>query len=156
MLGQKANTEKLVRWLVPLFLIGFAAIAIYYSTTFKKMPPILKRGIQPSDFPQLISGLIISLTLLMVWFDPIKLNERVTSKTWLSMAALIGFVLLVQIDIFIALGVFAAALSILWGERRVHLIALVGAGIPIMIFFLFDLVFRVRFPRGILTSLWYG
>ena len=156
MLGQKGNTEKLVRWLVPLFLIGFAAIAIYYSTTFKKMPPILKRGIQPSDFPQLISGLIISLTLLMVWFDPIKLNERVTSKTWLSMAALIGFVLLVQIDIFIALGVFAAALSILWGERRVHLIALVGAGIPIMIFFLFDLVFRVRFPRGILTSLWYG
>lgn len=156
MLGQKGNTEKLVRWLVPLFLIGFAVIAIYYSTTFKKMPPILKRGIQPSDFPQLISGLIISLTLLMVWFDPIKLNERVTSKTWLSMAALIGFVLLVQIDIFIALGVFAAALSILWGERRVHLIALVGAGIPIMIFFLFDLVFRVRFPRGILTSLWYG
>ena len=127
MSGQKGNTEKLVRWLVPLFLIGFAAIAIYYSTTFKKMPPILKRGIQPSDFPQLISGLIISLTLLMVWFDPIKLNERVTSKTWLSMAALIGFVL-----------------------------ALVGAGIPIMIFFLFDLVFRVRFPRGILTSLWYG
>lgn len=156
MSGQKGNTEKLVRWLVPLFLIGLAAIAIYYSTTFKKMPPILKRGIQPSDFPQLISGLIISLTLLMVWFDPIKLNERVTSKTWLSMAALIGFVLLVQIDIFIALGVFAAALSILWGERRVHLIALVGAGIPIMIFFLFDLVFRVRFPRGILTSLWYG
>lgn len=156
MSGQKENTERLVRWLVPLFLIGFAVIAIYYSTTFKKMPPILKRGIQPSDFPQLISGLIISLTLLMVWFDPIKLNERVTSKTWLSMAALIGFVLLVQIDIFIALGVFAAALSILWGERRVHLIALVGAGIPIMIFFLFDLVFRVRFPRGILTSLWYG
>jgi len=156
MSGQKGNTEKLVRWLVPLFLIGFAAIAIYYSTTFKKMPPILKRGIQPSDFPQLISGLIISLTLLMVWFDPIKLNERVTSKTWLSMAALIGFVLLVQIDIFIALGVFAAGLSLLWGERRMHLIALVGAGIPIMIFFLFDLVFRVRFPRGILTSLWYG
>lgn len=156
MSGQKGNTEKLVRWLVPLFLIGFAVIAIYYSTTFKKMPPILKRGIQPSDFPQLISGLIISLTLLMVWFDPIKLNERVTSKTWLSMAALIGFVLLVQIDIFIALGVFAAGLSLLWGERRMHLIALVGAGIPIMIFFLFDLVFRVRFPRGILTSLWYG
>ena len=156
MSGQKEYTERLVRWLVPLFLIGFAVIAIYYSTTFKKMPPILKRGIQPSDFPQLISGLIISLTLLMVWFDPIKLNDRVTSKTWLSMAALIGFVLLVQIDIFIALGVFAAGLSLLWGERRVHLIALVGAGIPIMIFFLFDLVFRVRFPRGVLTSLWYG
>ena len=138
MSGQKEYTERLVRWLVPLFLIGFAGIAIYYSTTFKKMPPILKRGIQPSDFPQLISGLIISLTLLMVWFDPIKLNDRVTSKTWLSMAALIGFVLLVQIDIFIALGVFAAGLSLLWGERRVHLIALVGAGIPIMIFFLFD------------------
>jgi len=25
-----------------------------------------------------------------------------------------------------------------------------------VVFFLFDLVFRVRFPRGLLTSLWYG
>ena len=153
---QQLQTQRVVRWLVPVLLIGFTLVAIYYSTTFKKMPPILKRGIQPSDFPQLISGLIIGLTIMMVWFDPIKLNERITPKTWISMGALAGFVLLAQLDIFIALGAFAAGLSVLWGERRFHLIALVGVGIPVMIFFLFDLVFRVRFPRGLLTSLWYG
>lgn len=153
---EERSVERLMRWLIPLFLIGFAAIAIYYSTTFKKMPEILKRGIQPSDFPQLICGLIIFLTVLMVWLDPIKVSERMTKKTWFTLVALIGFVLLVQIDLFLALGVFAGGLSAMWGERQASRIAVVSLVMPIITFLLFDLVFRIRFPHGLLTSLWYG
>ena len=150
------KTEHFARWVVPIVLILFAVIAIYYTTTFKKMPPILKRGIQPSDFPQLICGLIIMLTAMMVWLDPIKLQERASKLTWITFGALFGFCLLMQIDFFLALAAFAAGLSYLWGKRRLHLIAFVGLAMPTAIFFLFDLVFRIRFPRGLLTNWWYG
>lgn len=150
------RTDWLVRWLVPIALILFACAAIYVSTTFKKMPPILKRGIQPSDFPQLVCGLIIALSLLMAWFDPVRMQERVVTKTWLTIALMAGFALLVCIDLFIALGCFAAALSALWGERRIGVLAGVGLLVPLAIFFLFDQAFQVRFPRGLLTNMWYG
>lgn len=153
---QERQSHPLVRWMVPLALIVFALVAIYISTTFKKMPPILKRGIQPSDFPQLIAGLIIFLSLLMAWFDPVKLQERVSAKTLLTVALIAAFVLLVRVDLFLALGVFAAALSALWGERRPAYLGLVGVVMPLTIFFIFDLAFKVRFPRGVLTNMWYG
>ena len=151
-----SSAERLARWLVPLALIAFAIAAIWISTTFKKMPPILKRGIQPSDFPQLVSGLIIFLTVLMAWLDPVRITERVSAKTLLTFAVMGLFVLLMPVDLFIALGVFAVALSALWGERRITMLAVVGIVIPALIFFLFDQAFQVRFPRGVLTNLWYG
>ncbi len=150
------KSGRLVRWMVPLTLIAFACVAIYISTTFKKMPPILKRGIQPSDFPQLICGLIIGLSLLMAWFDPARMQERISGKALLTIALMAGFVLLVQVDLFIALGVFAASLSALWGERRWIVLAAVGVAMPLVIFFVFDQAFQVRFPRGVLTNMWYG
>ncbi|WP_306259049.1 tripartite tricarboxylate transporter TctB family protein [Pararhizobium sp. IMCC21322] len=150
------NPDRRARWLVPICIILFCLVALYFTTTFKKMPPILKRGIQPSDFPQLVCLLIVSLTLLMVWKDPVKIVERVTSKSWMTMGLMIGFVALMQVDLFLALGAFAATLTMLWGERRPRNIALVGLLIPTSVFFLFDLVFKIRFPRGLLTSLWYG
>ena len=52
--------------------------------------------------------------------------------------------------------IFAAALTFYWGERRPLMLATVGLVMPLAIFFLFDQVFEIRFPRGLLTNLWYG
>ena len=147
---------RLARWLVPAVLIAFALGAIYISTTFKKMPPILKRGIQPSDFPQLISGLIIFLTLLMAWLDPVKITEKVSRQTLYTLAVMAGFVALMPVDLFLALAVFAFSLSLLWGERRPAMLGLVAVVVPLAIFVVFDQAFQIRFPRGLLTNLWYG
>lgn len=147
---------RLSRWLVPLVLVGFASGAIYHSTAFKKMPPILKRGIQPSDFPQLICAGIILMTVLMVWRDPVRPSGPVNGMVWATMGAMLGFALLAQVDLFLALGMFAVAVCMLWGERRIPRIALIGVAVPAAVFFLFDFVFQIRFPRGLLTSLWYG
>ena len=54
MSDERQSTGRFERWIVPATIILFCAAAFYLSTTFKKMPPILKRGIQPSDFPQLL------------------------------------------------------------------------------------------------------
>ena len=145
-----------MRWIVPAVLLALAGAAFWVTTGFDRMPPILKRGIQPADFPQLVAGLIAALTLLMVWRDPVRVTAGLDRTTLGSLGLVALFAALAPVDLFLALGIFAALLSVLWGERRADRIALVGFGVPVAVFFLFDLVFRIRFPRGVLTSLWYG
>ena len=120
------------------------------------MPPILKRGIQPSDFPQMVCVAIILMTVYMFWRDPVTVVEPMGSKTIGTIVLMFLFVLLTQLDLFLALALFAAALSIYWGERSFKRIAIVGLIVPVTVFFLFDQVFKIRFPRGLLTNLWYG
>ncbi|MBX2885791.1 MAG: tripartite tricarboxylate transporter TctB family protein [Granulosicoccus sp.] len=143
-------------WLVALVIIAFCVSAIWLSTSFEKMPPILKRGIQPADFPQMVCCAIILLTLYMLWRDPVKVTEPMGSKTIGSLLLMLLFVALAQIDLFLALGIFAALLAMYWGERRILSILLVGLAVPVGVFFLFDQVFKIRFPRGLLTNMWYG
>ena len=120
------------------------------------MPPILKRGIQPADFPQIILVFIVILTIAMTWFDPIKVSKRLDKKTLGSFGLIVLFSILTIVDLFLALGIFAAALSFFWGEKRWHFLLGIGIIMPTFIFFLFDQVFEIRFPRGVITNLWYG
>ena len=154
---QKSNSSLIrPRWLVPLGILIFCVIVVVITTTFERMPPILKRGIQPADFPQIVTGLIFALTLLSVWREPIVVSEKLGRNTWGTLGLIPLFVVLAPIDFFLALGLFGAGLAALWGERRLPLLALVGIVVPALVFLLFDLVFEIRFPRGILTNLWYG
>ena len=156
MSDKNRETGKLERWVAPALIILFCLAAFYISTTFKKMPPILKRGIQPSDFPQLLLATIILLTLAMTILDPIRIKERLRGPVWGTLALFAVFAGLSYIDFFLALAVFAVGLAAFWGERRIWVLAIVGAVVPLVIFFLFDQVFEIRFPRGLLTNLWYG
>jgi len=144
------------RWLIPGLIIGFCLGAFWLTTNFKTMPPILKRGIQPSDFPQLLIALLIFLTVLMIWKDPIRVKDRLRGSTWGTIALFAGFAALSSIDFFLALGAFAAVLAAFWGERNIVRLLLLGVLVPAAIFFTFDQVFEIRFPRGLLTNIWYG
>ena len=143
-------------WIVPLVILGFCAVAYYITTTFDRVPPILKRGIQPADFPQLIILLIACLALFLIIRDRSPAPPPLPPAVYYSLALLIGFPLLATVDLFLALGVFGLLLTCLWGERRWWALTLVGLVAPVSVFLLFDLVFKIRFPRGLLTSLWYG
>lgn len=148
--------NRFERWFIPGLIIAFCAAAYWMTTNFKTMPPILKRGIQPSDFPQLLLVLLVSLTVIMVWKDPIRIKERMQNSTWGTIILFGFFAAITSIDLFLALGIFAAALAAFWGERRTKMLAFLGLGVPIAIFLLFDQVFEIRFPRGLLTNIWYG
>ncbi|SHK41283.1 Tripartite tricarboxylate transporter TctB family protein [Shimia gijangensis] len=150
------SRRDISRYAVPLGIIAFCVWAYWLSTQFERVPPILKRGMQPSDFPQLVIGLIIMLSVWLLFRDESEAPERLTKMVQMTMGLLIGFLLISQVDLFLALGLFAASLTALWGERRVLAIVLVGLIAPIAVFFLFDGIFEVRFPRGLLTNLWYG
>jgi putative tricarboxylic transport membrane protein len=154
--GSSVKRHQIERWLIPILIIAFCLVAFWITTTFKTMPPILKRGIQPSDFPQLLLGLLIILTVVMAWKDPIRVKERMQGTTWGTIILFGVFAGLTAIDLFLALGIFAGALAAFWGERRPAILSLIGIGVPVLIFLLFDQVFEIRFPRGLLTNLWYG
>lgn len=151
-----SHGDDWARWVVPFAIIAFAVAAIVLSLSFERMPPILKRGIQPSDFPQLVAGLIIFLAVLSMAFEPVRFLERVSGTSLKTIAVLGVFALVAIVDFFLALGVAAALLSAFWGERRPLSLLVVGVAVPTLVFFFFDLVFEIRFPRGILTNLWYG
>lgn len=142
--------------LVPLFVIVACGVAYYFTTQFDRVPPILKRGIQPSDFPQLVLGLIASLSALLAIRDTTPALPPMNKLVWGTIIALVGFIFVAEIDLFLALGIFAAVLTALWGERRWIAILFVGLIVPLIVFFLFDSIFEVRFPRGLLTNIWYG
>ena len=143
-------------WAVTFVIISFCGATFWISTTFDRMPPILKRGIQPADFPQLILILMLVLTVAMIWLDPIIVDKRLDRKTVGSLVLFGVFGGLTFIDLFLALGAVAALLAMFWGERRWHAVVGIGLMMPALIFLLFDQVFEIRFPRGILTNLWYG
>lgn len=151
-----SSRRSIESWAVGGAIIAFCLAAIWLSLSFDKMPPILKRGIQPSDFPQMVCVAIILMTVYMFWRDPVTVVEPMGSKTRGTIVLMFLFVLLTQLDLFLALALFAAALSIYWGERSFKRIAIVGLIVPVTVFFLFDQVFKIRFPRGLLTNLWYG
>lgn len=146
----------MTRYAVPCGTIVFCLIAYWLSTQFDRVPPILLRGMQPEDFPQLVLLLIMALSVLVMIFDTPVDHPSVGLNAWKSMGLFAVFALLAQIDLFLGLGVFAGALAYVWGERRLWGIGLVTVVSPAVIFFLFDQAFRIRFPRGLLTNLWYG
>ena len=132
----KSKNSRIERWLAPGVIICFHCVAFWISTTFTEIPPILKRGIQPADFPQLLLITIILLTLAMMVFDPIKIRENFDATTAESLALFAIFGAFTWIDLFLALGISAAALAALWGERRPRILIPVGAVMPLVIFLL--------------------
>ncbi|WP_299632268.1 tripartite tricarboxylate transporter TctB family protein [uncultured Roseobacter sp.] len=146
----------MTRYAVPCGIIVFCLLAYWLSTQFDRVPPILLRGMQPADFPQMVMLLIMALAVLVVVFDKPIAHDPIPPTVWISLGLFVVFVLAAQVDLFLGLGVFAGALAWVWGERRAWAIALVAVLSPALIFLLFDQVFSIRFPRGLLTSLWYG
>ncbi len=152
----KLGSANVSRWVIPGLIILFCANAFYLTTQFDRVPEILKRGIQPSDFPQLILLLLIGLACFLPFEDTQHNRPAVPPSVFISLALMLVFVLLTHLDFFIALGCFSGMLSFSWGERRLGALLLVTLFFPTFVFFLFDLVFEVRFSRGLLTNLWYG
>ena len=60
------------------------------------------------------------------------------------------------LDMFIGIAVVMFLMCLLWGERRMIVAGLTAVVTPATIFVLFDKVLQVRFPRGILTNMYYG
>ena len=90
----KSGSANVSRWVIPGLIISFCAIAFYLTTQFDRVPEILKRGIQPSDFPQLILLLLIGLACLLPFENTQHNRPAVPPSVFISLALIVVFVLL--------------------------------------------------------------
>ncbi|MEM7775036.1 MAG: tripartite tricarboxylate transporter TctB family protein [Pseudomonadota bacterium] len=145
----------------PVVIFVFAAVVAYLTTTFEDASPlIVGHAMQPRNFPLFLMAVICVLNVVLIIqtvLRPPSRRDLEPWQTWLSMVVLgLFFILAAYADLFLGIIVSMFVLSILWGERRLWVSTLVSVATPAIIFFVFDQVLKVRFPRGILTNLWYG
>ena len=146
---------------IPLFLTVFSIIIIGISLQLDTSPEmIVGDSMQARSFP--IFLMVLNLILISVLTfqykknnpEPIKLEKF---PTWGSMGLFFIFYLLtVYTDMFIGIFVVMLLMGLLWGEKRIWVALLTASITPALIFMLFDLVLKIRFPRGILTNIYYG
>jgi len=146
---------------IPGIITGFSLVVIWVALQLDLSPPmIVGDSMQPRVFPILLMvlNLVLAACLALQYRKaPPKKVQLEGLQTWGSiMLFVIFYALTTYIDMLIAIVVVMFAMCLLWGERRVHVAAALALVTPASIFFLFDLVLRVRFPRGLLTNWYYG
>jgi len=146
---------------VPAVIFLFCGVVSYISTTLDEaIPIIVGHSMQPRVFPIFLMAVIAVLNLgliAQITSHPMPRRGWEPRQTWASAAMLpVFYVLASQVDLMLALIVTMFTLCIVWGERRIWVAALVSLGTTAFIFFSFDLILEVRFPRGLLTDLYYG
>ncbi len=157
----KRQPHTLGDLIVPAVIFVFCAAVAYLALQLDTAPAIvIGDAMQPRSFPIFLVGLIAVLNVVLVL--QLMGGDRLprashAPQTWLSIVLMVVFYLITTYaDMFLALMVVIFIMCIVWGERRYWLAALIAIVTPITIFLLFDLVLKVRFPRGILTELYYG
>lgn len=147
--------------MVPAIIFLFCAAVAYLALQLDTAPAIvIGEAMQPRSFPIFLAGLIAALNIVLVL--QLMGGDRMphashAPQTWLSIVLMVVFyAITTYADMFLALMVVIFVMCIVWGERRYWLAALIAILTPVTIFLLFDLVLKVRFPRGILTELYYG
>jgi len=146
---------------VPAFIFLFCAVVTALSLTFEEaLPLIVGESMQPRVFPIFLMALIAVLNIvliLQVLRSPLSRRDWEPSVTWSSVALMGLFWFITEfVDMMAALVVVMFLLCLAWGERRIWVAALLAVGTTTIIFFSFDLVLEVRFPRGLLTDRYYG
>ena len=147
--------------IIPSVIVLFSVVFIWAALLLDESPPmIVGDSLQPRVFPILLMAINLFLAVLLaLQYRRKGINSipRGGLQTWGSVDLFAVFYpLSVYVDMMIAIAVVMFAMCYLWGERRLSVAGVIAVGTPTAIFFLFDLVLRVRFPRGLLTNWYYG
>lgn len=149
-------------YFIPLFLTVFSSVVIFLSLQLDTSPEmIVGDSMQARSFPiflMVINLLLIGILSIQFYKTYPKEVELEKFPTWSSMLLFLVFYILIQVtgDMFVAIPVVMFLMGLTWGQKKLW-ISLTNAIItPMSIFFLFDYVLQVRFPRGWLTNIYYG
>ena len=148
-------------YFVPGFISVFSLAVIWAALQLDISPPmIVGDSMQPRVFPifLMIVNLVLSALLTIQYRNNSpKVIQRQSYHTWLTILLFVVFYFVtIYLDMFIAIALVLFCMCLVWGEQRIFIAGAVALVTPVTIFFLFDLVLRVRFPRGLLTNWYYG
>jgi hypothetical protein len=147
--------------IIPGVIAAFSIAVICAAVQLELSPPmIVGDSLQPRVFPILLMVINLILAVLLASQyrkEPPEKVQREGLRAWGSIALFLMFYpITVYVDMMIGIAVVMFAMCLLWGERRVLVAGTLALATPFVIFFLFDLVLRVRFPRGLFTNWYYG
>lgn len=147
----------LVVALVILIGCGF----LYYVTTgFEEVSDMLAQNVQPEFFPRLVIIFIVALTAYLP-FEHIlhtrrggnidsERSQRIRVLPYLSAAVLLLLVLgLPYLGSLLTMILGCTVLPILWGERRLRLVAGFAILFPLIVTYVFSKLLLVYFEPGI-------
>ena len=148
-------------YITPIFLAFFSIAIILISLQLDISPEmIVGDSMQARSFP--IFLMVINLILISVLFlqffrnYPEKIKLEIFT-TWFSMFLfLLFYFLTITTDMFIGIAVCMFLMGYTWGEKRLWVNLCNAVITPGLIFLLFDSVLKIRFPRGLLTNIYYG
>ena len=145
----------------PIFLALFSIAIILISLQLDISPEmIVGDSMQARSFPiflMAINLILISVLFLQFFRNyPEKIKLEIFT-TWFSMFLfLLFYFLTITTDMFIGIAVCMFLMGYTWGEKRLWVNLCNAVITPGLIFLLFDSVLRIRFPRGLLTNIYYG
>jgi hypothetical protein len=112
---------------------------------------------QPAGFPQLVIGTMAALVLFVAWNARAGSTEKTVPPDrlvyWTSLLMIATLPALLWVDFFVALTVATFAMGWLWGERRLLALAVYSVLQSVVLFIVFAMILRVRFPHGIVVDL---
>jgi hypothetical protein len=149
--------------LTAIILVG-VALLFYETTRFDEIPHSLAQNVPPERFPQLLLVLIAFMALFLPFEHLQKRREgidldatrsdRIQPVTWLTALFLFGVVLVITwLGTVLAMVLACAALPVLWGERRLWLVALFAVLMPLAVTLLFVGLLQVNFVPGVTSPL---
>lgn len=143
--------------LAGIVLLALAALGFWLTTDFREVPAMLSQNVPPTFFPRLVLGLIGILSLVLAIGGARR--HRVPDRERIRAIVLATAVLIVLTPVAIwlvgtwpSLALNCLALPLLWGERRMHLIAILTVGLPVFVYLVFGVALGLRFPAGLIAS----
>ena len=148
-------------YITPIFLALFSIAIILISAQLDTSPEmIVGDSMQARTFPiflMAINLILISVLSLQFFKNYPKRIELEIFTTWFTMLLfLLFYFLTITTDMFIGITVCMFLMGYTWGEKRLWVNICNAIITPGAIFILFDYVLQIRFPRGILTNIYYG
>ena len=148
-------------YVTPIFLALFSIAIILISLQLDTSPEmIVGDSMQARSFPiflMAINLILISVLFLQFFKNYPEKIELEIFTTWFSMFLfLLFYFLTITTDMFIGITVCMFLMGYTWGEKRLWVNLCNAVITPGLIFLLFDSVLRIRFPRGLLTNIYYG
>lgn len=147
-------------WMVPGWVFAFCALITWLSLQMEKANPIIVgHAMQPRVYPIFLMALIAILGVILtvqVVRHGHYLRVQLPWQTYMTVALTWFFYLVAtRVDMFLGLAVVMVLMCRVWGERRWWMALLLAIVVPLATFLIFDQVLEKRFPRGVLTNLYY-
>lgn len=153
--GAAVSAARLPRDLVvALVVLAFCAVVYAVTLGFAEAPAAVAQNVQPATFPRLvvavIAALAVALGVLSFRIDSAR-KKPVKPMVGATAAMMVGFVVAFDTLGFIAAMVlFAAAMPVLWGERRWHRVLPFAVLFPAAVYLVFVVGLGVHFDPGLL------